>query len=273
MGDVRAPRLAPWENAVLAFARALPLPVPRALADPVGYDADVEARARRLYETFYSKWWATFAGARIVEIGGTGPAASLYLGYGPARYYLANVSLAEHFRERFAAEFADGRLTFVPSSKTAIPLPDASVDVIVSENTFEHLEDYPAQVAEFARILAPGGVLAAQFAPLYYSPLGAHLYEAIKLPWLTLLFPWPRVRAMLAVELARLGLSQHYEPLCEQFESLNRLRPDDFRAPFLGAAWDLRLFEASPFRWSLRAPEPLRSLLTHKLRIVARRRE
>jgi len=56
---------------------------------------------------------------------------------------------------------ASANLQFQAASVTKLPLADASVDVIVSFETIEHLEanDQPAMLAEFARVLAPGGLL------------------------------------------------------------------------------------------------------------------
>ncbi|HEV8502736.1 MAG TPA: methyltransferase domain-containing protein [Casimicrobiaceae bacterium] len=52
-------------------------------------------------------------------------------------------------------------LGFAVASVTHLPLADASVDVVVSFETIEHLpaEDQPRMLAEFARVLAPGGLL------------------------------------------------------------------------------------------------------------------
>ena len=54
-----------------------------------------------------------------------------------------------------------GRVRFIEGSCTELPLPDASIDVVVSFETIEHLreEDQPRMVAEFARVLSPGGVV------------------------------------------------------------------------------------------------------------------
>ena len=41
----------------------------------------------------------------------------------------------------------------------ALPLPDASVDVVVNFQVIEHLWDQPQFVAECARVLRPGGLL------------------------------------------------------------------------------------------------------------------
>jgi SAM-dependent methyltransferase len=53
------------------------------------------------------------------------------------------------------------RLRFVEGSCAGLPLPDAAVDVVVSFETVEHLPaaDQPRMVAEFARVLVPGGLL------------------------------------------------------------------------------------------------------------------
>ena len=56
---------------------------------------------------------------------------------------------------------ARDNLAFHAASVTMLPLPDASVDAIVSFETIEHLEaaDQSAMLAEFARVLAPEGIL------------------------------------------------------------------------------------------------------------------
>jgi hypothetical protein len=52
-------------------------------------------------------------------------------------------------------------LAFRSGSVTSLPLGNASVDLVVSFETIEHLEaaDQPRMLAEFARVLAPDGVL------------------------------------------------------------------------------------------------------------------
>ena len=60
----------------------------------------------------------------------------------------------EAYRGVSRAQFAEG-------SVTALPIADASVDVVVSFETVEHLlaVDQPRMIGEFARVLAPGGLL------------------------------------------------------------------------------------------------------------------
>jgi ubiquinone/menaquinone biosynthesis C-methylase UbiE len=47
----------------------------------------------------------------------------------------------------------------VQASSAALPLPDASVDLLFCHQTFHHLVDQDAAIAEFHRVLKPGGVL------------------------------------------------------------------------------------------------------------------
>jgi ubiquinone/menaquinone biosynthesis C-methylase UbiE len=50
-------------------------------------------------------------------------------------------------------------LRFEAAPVTALPLPEASVDVVVSFETIEHLSPQREMLAEFRRVLASGGVL------------------------------------------------------------------------------------------------------------------
>ena len=75
------------------------------------------------------------------------------------------------------ASYASVRnLSFVEGSAAKLPLPDASVDLVVSFETIEHLEagDQPRMLAEFARVLVDGGalVLSAPNRPEYSESRG-----------------------------------------------------------------------------------------------------
>jgi SAM-dependent methyltransferase len=64
-------------------------------------------------------------------------------------------SAVAHAQQRYARS----NLRFVAASVTALPLPDACVDLVVSFETIEHLTAQAPMLAEFRRVLAPGGVL------------------------------------------------------------------------------------------------------------------
>jgi ubiquinone/menaquinone biosynthesis C-methylase UbiE len=52
-----------------------------------------------------------------------------------------------------------GAVEIVQASGVALPLPDASVDLLFCHQTFHHLVDQDAAIAEFFRVLKPGGTL------------------------------------------------------------------------------------------------------------------
>jgi len=66
-----------------------------------------------------------------------------------------SVDAVMHARERYAS----GNLAFIQGSVTQLPLPDHSVDVVVSFETIEHLSPQREMLAEFRRVLTPAGVL------------------------------------------------------------------------------------------------------------------
>src|SRR4030095_11293062 len=58
----------------------------------------------------------------------------------------------------------------------SVPVPSASIDVIMSRSVFEHLEDPAAVYREFARILKPGGRLVFLTANMWdYATLVARV--------------------------------------------------------------------------------------------------
>jgi SAM-dependent methyltransferase len=63
-----------------------------------------------------------------------------------------------HARAAYASR---ANLAFVEGSAAQLPMPDASVDLVVSFETIEHLAtvDQPRMLAEFSRVLADDGVL------------------------------------------------------------------------------------------------------------------
>jgi SAM-dependent methyltransferase len=52
---------------------------------------------------------------------------------------------------------AQARIAYVLGDSSAIPLHDASVDVVLSHHTLEHFIDYKATLAEIRRVLSPNG--------------------------------------------------------------------------------------------------------------------
>ncbi len=62
-------------------------------------------------------------------------------------------------------------------------------DVAISKDSFEHIADPEAYLAELKRYVGPGGEIAIGFGPLWNSPYGAHQLQMSRLPWAHLIFP------------------------------------------------------------------------------------
>jgi len=78
-----------------------------------------------------------------------------------------------------ACRLVDGR---------TLPFGDNEFDLVFMHDVCEHIIYIEECFAEYFRVLKPGKVLINTFAPLFYSPYGAHLQDALKMPWGHLIF-------------------------------------------------------------------------------------
>ena len=107
------------------------------------------AFARRLVE-----------GKRVLDVACGEGYGSALLGTVAASVVGLDIDMASIDRARLA--YADGkRIRFIAASCTGLPLPTASIDVVVSFETIEHLSaaDQLQMLIEFGRVLAPDGLL------------------------------------------------------------------------------------------------------------------
>ncbi|MDQ6621138.1 MAG: class I SAM-dependent methyltransferase, partial [Pseudomonadota bacterium] len=124
------------------------------------------------------------AGKRVLDAAcGEGYGAALLAGSARRVY---GVDLSAEVIGHARGEYRNlGNLQFEAASVATLPLADASVDVVVSFETIEHLpaSDQPLMLAEFSRVLAPGGLLIVSSpnrlrytdARAYHNPF--HLHE------------------------------------------------------------------------------------------------
>ncbi len=111
------------------------------------------------YEHWHRYAWASrlVAGRRVVD-------AACGEGYGSAMLCQHAASVIGFDLDQESIDHADRRyqasnLEFRQADCTRLPLADASVDVVVSFETLEHLEAQDALLAEFRRVLTPDGFL------------------------------------------------------------------------------------------------------------------
>ncbi len=123
------------------------------------YEQYVGRWSRRVAPLFLA-WLDIPAGRRWLDVGcGTGALCAAILDRcSPTS--VAGVEPSEGFLST-AKENLAGRAQLHPGSATAIPLGDASVDVVVSGLVLNFVPDQPAAMREMARMTGPGGTIAA----------------------------------------------------------------------------------------------------------------
>ena len=117
----------------------------------------------RAGEMWYEHWhrYAAIvhlvAGKRVLDIASGEGYGSAHLASIAAHVTGVDVSASAiaHARQQYATT---PNLTFVEGQCAAIPLADASVDVVVSFETLEHIAEHEAFLREIKRVLAPGGL-------------------------------------------------------------------------------------------------------------------
>lgn len=124
------------------------------------YEAYVGRWSRRVAEAFLP-WLGAPAGRRWLDVGcGTGAlTAAVLTTADPAG--IVGVDPSEGFLASARARIADPRATFQAGDARSLPVPDHSVDVVVSGLALNFVPDPGRAVAEFARVAAPGGAVGA----------------------------------------------------------------------------------------------------------------
>jgi SAM-dependent methyltransferase len=104
-----------------------------------------------------------------------------------------------------------------------LSFPDGSFDLVCSFNSFEHLADPAAALAEALRVTRTGGLVYLQFGPLFCSAWGLHAYRTLRMPFPQFLFSEPFIEQRLQ-ELGIWDLGK----LRTGLQPLNRWRPVQF---------------------------------------------
>ncbi len=108
------------------------------------------------------------AGGHVADIG-CGPATMIkeLLDRG---FIVTGTDIAPHMIEECKTRFAnEPRASFVVCSAEHIPLPNGSQNAVTAMGLLEYLNDEPATLKEFHRLLKPGGVAILTY-PHYWSP-------------------------------------------------------------------------------------------------------
>lgn len=131
-----------------------------------------------------------FQGRRVLDMGCGAAGKSLYYAsLGAAQ--VTGVDIVSHYQaeaEALAAKLGlSDKFSFVCASAFELPFRDGSFDVIIMNDFVEHVSQPGRAIREALRLLAPGGRIYLNFPP-YYHPYGAHLSDAVSMPWIHMLF-------------------------------------------------------------------------------------
>lgn len=101
-------------------------------------------------------------GGRLMDVGaGFGRLADEYGGFREVVLVDPSEAMLESARERLGG---DPRFKFLPGTAQRLPVGDASVDALVCVRVLHHVGDLRPAIAEFARVLRPGGILVMEIA-------------------------------------------------------------------------------------------------------------
>jgi len=131
-----------------------------------------------------------FEGKTVLDFGcGAGGKSLYYASLG------ANKVVGMDIVESYAAESAAlaaklglaDKFTFVLGDATNSGFEDNTFDTIIMNDFMEHVSEPEKVLVEARRIIRPGGRIYINFPP-YYHPFGAHLSDAVNMPWCHMFF-------------------------------------------------------------------------------------
>lgn len=82
-------------------------------------------------------------------------------------------------------------------------LGDRKFDIIFSYDVWEHISRPREALLTASKLLAPGGIILISVAPMYFSPIGSHLwnfYPREEFPWAHLILPDEEIKSRKNVE-------------------------------------------------------------------------
>jgi SAM-dependent methyltransferase len=156
-----------------------------------GDQAKILAATQRSGEVVLSQFhgYNDLRGKDILDFGcGSAGKTLYYAKQGAARVFGVDVTI-DHAGPAIAEAKSlgfDFNISHI-TPENGIPLPDQSIDVVLSSSVLEHLPDLDRSLSEVHRVLRPGGLFLNRWHP-YRTRFGSHLNAVIGIPFAHRLF-------------------------------------------------------------------------------------
>ncbi len=192
----------------------------------------------QVYESaFGPDVWRLLAGKQVLDFG-CGEGGYVLAAAERGAGHVTGLDIIPDFR--FAEAEAQRRgcaVSFICAASES--LPDASFDVVISHDSFEHFEQPADILAEMSRLTRPGGRLLIKFGPPWRNPWGRHMSGTIRRdrPWVHLIVPERTIMRVHSAYHNEAVLSERYAELAG---GLNKMTVGRFRA-LLRARPELRV--------------------------------
>ena len=149
------------------------------------YDAYRATQIQRV-TTAADAYGVQIKGQQLLDLGcAEGTLTAEFIRHG-ARHVIG-VDIDAKFIECARKTFAHLPAEFVVSQPTGLPVPDASIDTIISFDVFEHVTRPGNLLRECLRVLKPGGqMLIGTWG--WHNPFAPHLWATMPVPWAHVFF-------------------------------------------------------------------------------------
>lgn len=266
-----------------AINKLFPLPVHPFNLSNSGIKTYSEWQFEKGNETikFYLKQTTTdimFRDKTVLDIGcGAGGKTIYYASLGARKIY--GLEILEKYREEAQSlalkkGYAD-RFTFVCEDAAKTSFSDDTFDTIIMNDAMEHVDKPLDVLNECYRVLKPGGRLYLNFPP-YNHPFGAHLSDAIGIPWVHCLFSDKtliRVYKELVNNLPdgkqridfRIASTESGE---EYFSYINKMTIKRFNKILKQTSFNVFYYAEEPLRGILKSPARLPPLKEYLVKMV-----
>jgi SAM-dependent methyltransferase len=187
------------------------------------YDEWRNESLKSQFELYFQ--WGLIEGKRVLDFGcGSGPLSVLCAQHGARSVTGIDLSSTSIARAKSLVNGTDGKINFIlEESADRISLPDNSVDVIVCFDVMEHVMNYQALIAEWARVLSPGGCVLIWWS-VWWHPYGHHMHTMIPLPWVHVFMSDESLFRVCA----RIYDTPHFQPRIWHFDDNGKRKPNPY---------------------------------------------